>query len=674
MSDSRTDTKLVVAHLAGDPTALAGIYDRYANPLYDTAAAMLGDRHEAGDVMHDVFLVAAERLGQLREPERLKAWLFAVLRNEVYRRTKRRGRSRPTDFSAPGGVEVVAALDTAAEGEQVVYEELAAMVRGAASGLDERDQLVLELSVRQGLSGTDLADALGVTTDQSYVLVHRMRDRVERSLGAFAVARAGRRSCAELATVLAAWDGTFNVLVRKRVARHIDACEECERTKRKYAVLPLLGAAPALAAPIELRGSVLQLAPRAVAAGLAYEFDADGGFPSPIRHRRGLKLLLACVAATAVLLIGGGVGLVAMREDNSSIAVGPTTTNTEPATSAPADSSLTTVGATPGDAPVATNPPDTVGGQTHSVDTVAAPPTTVNTIPLDTVTAASTTLAPITTLRPTTPPTTPPTTAPATTLATTPPTIDATPGTVVPVTTNPPVTAPPVTAPPVTSPPATTPPATTPPATTGPSPGMVSLSTTSINLGSAIGSGIVTLTNTGGSLAAWGVNDGGTAAPFARSGASAGTLQPGQAAQITFSIDRTGQKEGDYAHSFLITSDAQGGGTVSLTARVERAPTVAPLRPPAGLSCSPTGGQTSTPINAVVTDESTIGGVSLTWTGPRGTQPGSATMSATGSPGTYQGTLLVDPVPGRSTWNWTVTATDVRGNSGVASGSIDIVC
>lgn len=184
----------------------------------------------------------------------------------------------------------------------------------------------------------------------------------------------------------------------------------------------------------------------------------------------------------------------------------------------------------------------------------------------------------------------------------------------------------------------------------------------------------MTLTNTGGSLAAWGVNDGGTAAPFARSGASAGTLQPGQAAQITFSIDRTGQKEGDYAHSFLITSDAQGGGTVSLTARVERAPTVAPLRPPAGLSCSPTGGQTSTPINAVVTDESTIGGVSLTWTGPRGTQPGSATMSATGSPGTYQGTLLVDPVPGRSTWNWTVTATDVRGNSGMASGSIDIVC
>jgi DNA-directed RNA polymerase specialized sigma24 family protein len=39
-------------------------------------------------VLHDVILIAAERLGQLRDPDRLKPWLFAILRNEVYRRKK----------------------------------------------------------------------------------------------------------------------------------------------------------------------------------------------------------------------------------------------------------------------------------------------------------------------------------------------------------------------------------------------------------------------------------------------------------------------------------------------------------------------------------------------------------------------------------------------------------
>ena len=186
MTTNTTDAGLVADHLAGDPSALGGIYDRYADSLHDTAAAMLNDRTEAADVLHDVILIAAERLGQLRDPDRLKPWLFAILRNEVYRRSKKRRRTIATDFSgSDDGFDLVD--DRSAEvGDAVVDdaagEDLAELVRGAARGLDERDQLVLELSVRQGLGGQDLADALGVSTNQSYTLVHRMRERVERAL------------------------------------------------------------------------------------------------------------------------------------------------------------------------------------------------------------------------------------------------------------------------------------------------------------------------------------------------------------------------------------------------------------------------------------------------------------------------------------------------------------
>ena len=227
MPDLRTDAQLVTAYTAGDRGALAGIYDRFSAGLYDTAAAMLRDRHEAADAMQDVFLIAAERMGQLREPERLKPWLYAILRNEVYRRTKKRGRALPTDFSAMGAPEVAAPMAPDAEGEALSAAELGELVRSAACGLDDRDQLVLELSVRQGLQGSDLAAALGVSAEQSYTLVHRMRDRVERSLGALVVARAGRKECPDLADVLRGWDGQFTVLVRKRVARHIEHCEIC---------------------------------------------------------------------------------------------------------------------------------------------------------------------------------------------------------------------------------------------------------------------------------------------------------------------------------------------------------------------------------------------------------------------------------------------------------------
>jgi len=44
MSDAPTphpDIELVAGHLAGDRSALAAIYDKYADNLYDVAAAML---------------------------------------------------------------------------------------------------------------------------------------------------------------------------------------------------------------------------------------------------------------------------------------------------------------------------------------------------------------------------------------------------------------------------------------------------------------------------------------------------------------------------------------------------------------------------------------------------------------------------------------------------------
>ena len=45
MPELRTDAQLVTAYLTGDRSALAGIYDRFSAGLYDTAAAMLRDRH-----------------------------------------------------------------------------------------------------------------------------------------------------------------------------------------------------------------------------------------------------------------------------------------------------------------------------------------------------------------------------------------------------------------------------------------------------------------------------------------------------------------------------------------------------------------------------------------------------------------------------------------------------
>ena len=126
--------------------------------------------------------------------------------------------------------------------------ELADLIKEASGGLSDRDQIGADLAYRQGLDGSELADALGVTARNANTLVERLRETIARSLGALLLCRQAKADpdgCPELAAILDGWDGTFTVLMRKRIARHVDGCAVCEEDPRGMASpAALLGASP----------------------------------------------------------------------------------------------------------------------------------------------------------------------------------------------------------------------------------------------------------------------------------------------------------------------------------------------------------------------------------------------------------------------------------------------
>jgi hypothetical protein len=159
-----------------------------------------------------------------------------------------------------------------------------------------------------------------------------MRDRVEKSLGAFTVTKMGRNDCQELASIVSGWNGEFSVLIRKRVARHIDECAICEKTRSKFAPLALFGAAPAFLLPFGLRDKVLaatQTIPvpsqSADVHGLKTQrgphrsrhinLSRNDGFP---RLARASRHAVAFVVSTgAALLLIAGVVLVQQRDGSN---------------------------------------------------------------------------------------------------------------------------------------------------------------------------------------------------------------------------------------------------------------------------------------------------------------------------------------------------------------------
>ena len=312
------DREIVAAVVAGHPSGLAAAYDRHARSLHAYCAAMLGEPSDAADAVQDTFIIAAAKLGGLRDPDRLRPWLYAVARNECRRRLRERASASPLEEAGE------MADDAPAVGTRSEQEELRGLVRSALGGLNPGEREIIELNLRHELDGDDLAAALGVPRNQAHALASRARAQFQTSLGALLVARSGQQSCPGLAAILDGWDGELTVLLRKRVNRHIENCADCgERKRRELSPAMLLSMLPVALLPSSLRDQLFRLvsgtgpaaaAHRGLVIGRAGAFGPDGfpeaAGPHPGAGRtRARPGVLAGAAALILLALGGGAVL-----------------------------------------------------------------------------------------------------------------------------------------------------------------------------------------------------------------------------------------------------------------------------------------------------------------------------------------------------------------------------
>src|SRR5258707_1944767 len=138
--DIVSDAELARAAAAGDRGAFAMIYDRYADRLHDFCVGMVRDRDAAADCVQDVFCTAATQLTKLRDPDRLRPWLYAIARNEALRCIRDRRREQVSDE-----------LPEAASGEPgpdtlAARTQLADLIVHASGRLFHPDGTVLQLA------------------------------------------------------------------------------------------------------------------------------------------------------------------------------------------------------------------------------------------------------------------------------------------------------------------------------------------------------------------------------------------------------------------------------------------------------------------------------------------------------------------------------------------------
>lgn len=152
------------------------LVEQHLDALYGMAKAWTRDPDLAQDLVHRCFLKAFERRSQLREPGSARAWLIAILRNEIA--GEHRARGRFLDWDA----EDFEALPHADESTEPWRPELLEALPAALDRLADGHRQVLLLRYQQELSYEAIAGILDVALGTVMSRLHRAKTALKVEL------------------------------------------------------------------------------------------------------------------------------------------------------------------------------------------------------------------------------------------------------------------------------------------------------------------------------------------------------------------------------------------------------------------------------------------------------------------------------------------------------------
>lgn len=133
---------------------IARLVDDHLEAVYRYAYALSGSPSDAEDLVQDAFLVALDKLDQVRNLDCARSWLFVIVRNRFLRSRRRLAPTPATNLQMD--LNDVADAVQQPDGE-IEIEQL----RSALAALPEVFRVVLTMFYFENLSYREMAEALG---------------------------------------------------------------------------------------------------------------------------------------------------------------------------------------------------------------------------------------------------------------------------------------------------------------------------------------------------------------------------------------------------------------------------------------------------------------------------------------------------------------------------------
>lgn len=182
------EIELATALLAGNEGAFEEFVEHFRSKIFQYSWLMCGQREDAEEVAQETLLRVFENFSDLREPERVRSWVFRIARNACLMKRRKSVFAPDQELS----------LDEEKEGrpmeigdwsklpdDEFLRSERRDALHAAVADLPETYRAVVLLRDLEELSTEETAQILGLTLDVVKTRLHRGRLALREKLATY---------------------------------------------------------------------------------------------------------------------------------------------------------------------------------------------------------------------------------------------------------------------------------------------------------------------------------------------------------------------------------------------------------------------------------------------------------------------------------------------------------
>ena len=191
-AETRSEVELARELLAGNLDAFEPFVEIFRGKLFQYSFMVCGQREDAEEVAQETLLKVFESFDQLREPERIRPWVFRIARNACLMKRRKSIFAPKQELSLdelmPSGVhegehrKLEIADWSALPDDQALRSELRSVLDAAIQGLPEIYRAVMLLRDVEELTTSEAAEVLDVSEEVVKTRLHRARLAVRQKL------------------------------------------------------------------------------------------------------------------------------------------------------------------------------------------------------------------------------------------------------------------------------------------------------------------------------------------------------------------------------------------------------------------------------------------------------------------------------------------------------------